>query len=129
MELKKLKNKEIFEEWLKNFCSAWEEKDPETILATLADTINYYETPFDPPYTSKEEIEKLWKEVPETQMDIHVNYDIISFEGNLGVAHWTAKFTRKNKNTKAHLDGIFIVKLNDEGLCVEFKQWWLSKEK
>jgi len=116
------------DKWLKNMGKAWEEKNPKAIPPLFADTFEYYETPFEKPFTSKKQLIKLWQDVPISQKDIQFKYDIVSLTQDLGIAHWTAEFTRIKEGKKAHLDGIFLIKLNTSGLCTLFRQWWVSKE-
>src|SRR5690348_7631471 len=121
-------NQQQFAKWLEDLKRAWEERDPSLLQGILNDELNYYEVPSEKPYTTKESVIKLWEDVPQSQQNIQFNYNILYTNENQGFAHWTASFERIAKNIKAHLDGIFIVTLNEKGLCTEFRQWWYSKE-
>lgn len=114
--------------WLNKLGKAWEEKNPQAILPLFADKFEYYETPYKKPYTTKEGLIKLWQEVPDSQKDIKFGFDIITVTNNMAIAHWQATFTRIKQNKKAVLDGIFLVKLNGQGLATLFRQWWVAKE-
>ncbi len=121
-------NGEQFSLWFNKLGKAWEEKDPQAIPPLFAEKFEYYETPFDKPCTTKEGLLKLWQEVPDSQKDIRFSFKILSVLGNTGITHWQASFTRIKQNKKANLDGIFLVRLNQEGLCTLFKMWWVTKE-
>jgi hypothetical protein len=123
----KLNDKRYFE-WFYKLGKAWEQKKPDAVLELLDDEFKYYETPFSKPYTKKEEILKLWEDVPKSQKDITFSFDIISLDINTAIAHWNASFTRIKNNERAILDGIFLIKLNNKDLCTLFKQWWNTKE-
>lgn len=114
--------------WFNKLGKAWKEKDPQAIPPLFADKFEYYETPFDKPYTTKKGLVKLWKEVPESQRDIKFDFDIITITNSIAIAHWYASFTRTKQNKRAILDGIFLVKLNNKGLATLFKMWWVTKE-
>lgn len=120
--------KKDFNIWLSKLEKAWEGRNPQAAVNLFTEKVKYYETPFEKPHTSPKAILKLWSEVPSLQKNIDFKYQIISFSKNIGIANWTAKFTRIQSGRKAHLDGIFLVKLNKKGLSTYFKQWWLSKE-
>lgn len=117
---------QTFSDWLDKLKIAWETKNPQMAADLCAENVLYYETPFDKPLKTKDEVLYDWKSVPEDQKDIIFDYKILSVNENLGIAHWTAKFTRIPSGNKANLDGIFKVVLNEEGLCTEFRQWWNS---
>lgn len=121
-------NRGLFRSWLLKLGKAWEEKDPRAIPPLFADRFEYYETPFEKPYTTKERLLKLWEEVPTSQKDTKFDFDIIAIANNTAIAHWHATFTRIKQNIKTNLDGVFLVKLNDKRLCTLFKQWWMTKE-
>lgn len=110
-------------DWLENLKIAWETKDPQKVKNLCAENVLYYETPFSKPL-NRDEVLKEWQSVPKSQKDIRVTYDILSFENNKGIAHWSAAFTRIPSDEKVYLDGIFLITLNEENLCTEFHQWW-----
>ena len=118
----------IFISWFQELGNAWVQKNPDAVLSLLADKFLYYETPFTKPFTTKKEILLLWQEVPNSQKNISFSFDLLSINNNTGIAHWKASFTRLKSNKKAHLDGIFLVRLNQKGLCTLFKMWYNSKE-
>lgn len=120
--------KKQFDNWLKKLGRAWVEKNPQIIADICAKNVVYHETPFTKPYKSPEAVKKLWQEVPETQKDIKFDYLILVVTKKFGIAQWQAKFTRIKQNKKAVLDGIFLVKLNNQGLCTLFKMWWVAKD-
>lgn len=118
----------LFKDWFSKLGKAWEGKDSQAIPPLFADKFEYYETPFEKPYTTKEGLLKLWEEVPVSQKDIKFDFDIIAISNNIATAHWHTSFTRTKQDKKAILDGIFLIRLNNKGLCTLFKQWWIAKE-
>ena len=120
-------NNKNFELWLKLLGNAWVDKDPKAAANLCADKFTYFEDPFEAPLTTKEEIIRVWKDVPKTQKNISYKYDIISVNKDVGVAHWEAKYTSKTSGKKVNLNGIFVVSLNNSGKCVKFQQWWNTK--
>jgi hypothetical protein len=118
-------NRKSFEAWLKALGRAWEDKNPQGAADICAENVVYYETPYGEPLRSPAEVARTWQEVPESQRDIHFGFEIITVNRKLGVARWNASFTRVPSGIHDVLDGIFVVTLNDEGLCTEFHQWWV----
>lgn len=114
--------------WINKLGQCWMEKQPQSIPPLFADEFKYYETPFNNPITTKNQLIDLWQEVPNSQKDITFKFEIISEADFRYIAHWQASFTRTPSGKKAFLDGIFLINLNNEGLCTLFKQWWVNKE-
>ncbi len=122
-------NRALFKHWLDALEKAWINRDPKAAADICANDVLYYETPFDSPLKSKEEVEQLWKDVPKSQKDISFKYEILSITAKIGIAHWQASFTRVPSMIRDTLDGIFLVKLDENGFCKEFHQWWVVKPK
>lgn len=101
----------------------WESRNPQKVTGLVADKFYRFETPFDEPYTTKEELVKEWQGILE-QKDISVSYRILSNNKNVCIAQWHALFLRLPAQEKVELDGIFQVTLNSQGKCTEFRQWY-----
>src|SRR3989304_5736502 len=102
-----------FDTWLKQLGRAWVEKNPAIMAKICSPDVKYYETPFGKPYIGREAVVKLWQnDVPNSQKDITFNYEILSVTMTMGIAHWSAEYTRIKDNQKVILDGIFQVALN-----------------
>ena len=121
-------DKSIGWNWVNKMGQAWVEKDPHAIPPLFTDDFKYYETPFSEPLTKKSQLFELWQEVPDSQKDVTFNFEIISEMGYRYIAHWQCAFTRTPSGKKAFLDGIFLINLNEQGLCTFFKWWWVTKE-
>jgi len=113
--------------WVKKLGAAWVNKKPNLIPPLFADKFQYFESPFEKPYTSKEDLIKLWSDVPKSQKNISFDFEVIFIKDNIGLIHWCAAFTRIPFNKKAWLDGIFYLEFDKNNLCILFKQWWVSK--
>jgi len=116
-----------FEKWLDALGKAWIDRDPAAASSLCSENVIYYEDPFLPPLNGREAVKKIWLEVPTTQKDIEFTYKVITTSGNLAIAEWSASFIRILNNSKAELRGVYLVKLDNNGLCEEFHQWWNSK--
>jgi len=117
----------LFERWLDALGNAWINRDPRAAANLCANDVLYFETPFSNPLRSKAEVEKVWDEVPNSHKDVEFTYEILTINENLCVAHWTASFTRISSGKRETWDGIYTVKLDKNGLCKEFHQWWVTK--
>ena len=120
-------NHSSFKHWLDTLGQAWITRNPKTVANICAEKVLYFETPFDKPLVSKKEVEKIWQEVPNSQKDIEFSYKIVSVNQEIGVAKWRASFTRLPSGIRDTLDGVYFVKLDNNGLCKEFHQWWVVR--
>jgi len=120
-----MKNISKYYIWLTAFKKSWEEKDYKVLSEILTDDVEYFESPYGPPLTSKQIVVDQWKKDLPSQSEIVFEYDILSASELYCIAHWSAHFTRNNK--VEYLDGIFYFKLNSENTCKFFKWWWVVK--
>ena len=123
-----LRDTETFEGWLDAYGRAWETGDPEAAAELFSDDAAYHETPFDEPMRGREEIIEYWSGVPRYQGDIRFSYEILAASEGEGVAHWSADFLRLPARTPVRLDGILLAKLDADGRCTEFREWWHRQE-
>ena len=116
------------EAWLAAYGRAWKHRDPEAAAELFTGDATYHETPFDEPMVGGAEIVEYWSGVPRSQEDVHFTYEILAATQGGGIAHWRANFVRVPSRVPVKLDGILLVKLNDDGLCEEFREWWHKQE-
>jgi len=121
-------NHNSFKAWVEALGQAWTTLNPQGAEKICAEGVRYYETPFGEPLRSPAEVGKTWKSDLAKQKDVVFKFDIISVADNVGVAHWSASFTRTDEGIRDDMDGIFVVSLNDKNLCTEFHQWWAIKK-
>ena len=120
-------NEKTLNNWLKTLGEAWVTRNPEMIGSICAEDVKYYEHPFEEPRLGRDAVVAEWQSVPNSQKDITFDYDVIGIASDIGIAHWRASFTRMPSEKKDTLDGIFTVKLDENGLCTEFHMWWVTK--
>lgn len=88
----------------------------------LAPLLEFYENPFDPPLTAVEDVVAVWQEIKEQDIEF-VEIELLheSPEG-IGTAIWRFK----TKDSSEHI-GCYFVKLDKNGKCIYFRQFWNSK--
>ena len=119
---------ETFGVWLDAYGRAWETGDPEAAAQLFTEDASYHETPFDEPMRGHEEISEYWSDVPRHQEDVRFSYEILATSEGEGVAHWNADFLRLPARTPVRLDGILLARLDADGRCAEFREWWHRRE-
>jgi hypothetical protein len=116
------------EDWLERYGRAWSERDPDAAARLFSETATYHETPFDPPAVGRDAIRLYWADVPLTQADISFRGRILAVAGQTAIAAWKATFTRRHTGAQVELDGIFLLRFDDRGLCDELREWWHRRE-
>lgn len=114
--------------WLSKFGQAWCDRNVERVMLLFdKDDITYYESVFNPPITSWDSVKKLWEVVPTNQKDITFTHEIILCSKNQGIVNWKVSRIFIPKNENQSIEGIFQISLNENGLCIFFKQWRMVK--
>ena len=113
-----------FENWLDAYKHAWEDRDPDAAADLFTVDANYHETPFEAPARGREGIRDYWSDATRYQEGIEFSYEVLATTENMGIAHWHTEFTRLTSNSTVELDGIFLVELDANGKCTEFREWW-----
>jgi len=117
----------MIEEWLKKFGTAWMHRDAQAAADLFSKDVEYYESALEKP-VNWNSVVNLWKVVPENQKKVKFEFSIVSSEGDTSVVNWKMSRTLMPSEQHQDIDGIFIIKLNAEGLCSYFKQWREVKE-
>lgn len=119
---------ETFKKWLEDYGKYWENKEPDEFGLLFSDDAIYKWTPFDTPLRGRTQIIQEVTRAISTQSEIDFHYEVLSFDGIVGLAHWTCHVTRTISGRRFTLDGILAVGFDDEGKCNDFKEWWHSNE-
>lgn len=117
-----------FIEWFNKLSKAWTERNSHQAASLFSEDVEYYESVFDSPCENWDGVFELWKVVPTNQKDVTFYFEVIATRDDLAVANWKVTRTLLPKNQKQIIDGIFVIRLNDDGRCNYFKQWRSVKE-
>lgn len=117
-----------FDDWLRCYQQAWMSLDAPAACALFTDDAEYFITPFDLPLRGQSELTNYWQGVVTTQKDVLFNYQRLSVNLFVGIAHWSAKFTRAKSGKRIALDGILMAEFDKQGRCKLFREWWHSQQ-
>lgn len=120
-------NKEFYEQWTKEFMESWKNLDWRKTLETLDKNVKYFENPLDEPCKDFDEVTNLWNIVADNQKDISYKFNVVAYNEETCIINWQMTRTMKKTNNKQEIDGIFQIKLNNEGKCTYFKQWRFTR--
>ncbi len=116
--------REVFAAWMEQYGRAWEKRDAEAAAALYAEDGTYQVTPFVKPMRGRAAILEYWTHVVQTQENIHFGYEILALAQEHGIARWWATLVIIPQQLKTQLDGIFVIALDEEGRCVQLREWW-----
>ncbi len=117
-----------FDSWLRHYGRAWEEKDAKAFGRLFSEDARYYWTPLDAPKRGRGEICRAFDDAVATQQDIHFFHEVLSVTDAQGIARWKCRFQRRSTDADVRLDGVLTVRMGEDGLCREFREWWHSSE-
>ena len=118
-----------FAHWLYRYRVAWEQGDPDAVVALFSEDAAYHETPFDPPMVGAAAIRRYWEDgARDGQADVRFEAEITGIDGSIGYAWWRARFTRTPGSSMVQLDGILRATFDDTGRCTTFREWWHRRE-
>lgn len=122
-----MKNK--YQEWTTLMMESWRKLEGAKTADLFSEDVEYYETLDAPPCDSFTAVKRLWEVVPENQSNISYKFEVISTNDDCGIINWIMHRTFKTETSVLHqyIDGIFQIKLNENGKCCYFKQWRFTK--
>ena len=120
-------DEQAFANWLDRYRQAWEQRDPAAAASLFTEGATYRETPYDPPFEGRAEIEAYWAKAVAGQRDVRFTSEILACSGDRGISRWHATFSAVEGGATIDLDGIFLCRFADETLVGAFEEWWHLK--
>lgn len=118
-------NDAAFRLWLDRYGAAWEAQDAGAAAALFTPDGTYAWGPFSEPIRGREAIRAAWDYATRGQQsDIRFGYEVLAVTGARGIARWWASMTVNATGHPVRMEGIFLVTLDDAGLCEVFREWW-----
>ncbi len=108
-------------EWFGKMKEIWLAQDPNRMAELLADTLEYHENPLETPLRTIQAVVDAWKEIKDQNIE-YVEIEMLYENESVAMALWRFK----QVNQPEHI-GSYFLKLNNQGRCVEFRQWWSSR--
>ena len=116
--------------WLDVYGRAWERKDIDTFVACFTDDARYYWGPWDPPLRGHDEIRTRTQQAFDRQEDIRFGHEPLAVTPDgRGIARWWVSVRALAERAVVEDEGIFLVTLNADGRCSEFREWWNARSR
>ena len=118
-----------YSDWALAMMESWKNLEGGATAKLFSTDVEYYESLDMPPCRNFDDVVKLWEVVPENQSNISYSYSVIAEGPDCGIIHWTMTrdFCTPVEKITQFIDGIFQIKLNEQGKCNYFKQWRFTK--
>ncbi len=116
-------DKKVFNEWFTKLGEAWSEKNPQKIRPLFSEELEYFESVFEEPVKTLDGVMALWEVVPLNQDNVNYDFKLIATDEDIAIANWKVSRTLLKTNENQQIDGIFMIKLDENGQCYYFKQW------
>ena len=114
--------------WLASYGRAWQARDSVAFSELFSPDAAYYWTPLQEPKRGREAIASAVTAAFSRQRDIHFSFKLLAGSAAPTVAHWTCEFIRISSGRRVTVDGIFVLRFDDQGRCEELREWWHSDE-
>lgn len=114
--------------WLDAYVRAWKTYDPDSIRALFAEDATYFYNPFDAdPVRGREAIVANWLEYRDAPGTYDAHYEPVAVEGNVAVANGRSSYFEADGKTLTRIfDNIFVLRFDDAGRCIEFRDWFVQ---
>jgi hypothetical protein len=120
--------REQFDSWITTYGKAWTALDPDAVMKLIDhDELTYYESTFNEPKKTWEEVDALWQVVPGNQKDVTFWHEIFMIDDDAVLAHVKVTRTMIPSGEKQEIDAAFMFRINERGFCTYFRQWRMFK--
>jgi hypothetical protein len=119
---------EELDRWLDVYGRAWERKDVNAFVSCFAEDAVYYWGPWAAPLRGHDVIRAATERAIADQDDIRFSDEPLAITPDgRGIARWWVSTKIPGEDTVEENEGIFLVTLNAEGKCTEFREWFNSR--
>ena len=110
--------------WIEGYVQAWNTNDPEDIGRIFAPEAQYYTAPYRQPWAGREQIILGWLGRKDDPGTFEFRYQILGVDQKTGfVRGWTKYFSPPKQYSN-----LWVVRLNEQGQCEEFVEWWMEED-
>jgi hypothetical protein len=111
--------------WLDTYGRAWERKDVDAFVGCFVpDAVYYWGPSWDEALRGRDQIRARTEKASAGQEAVRFGHEpLATTPDGRGLARWWVSLDVTGGAT-VELEGIFLVTLDDEGLCTDFREWW-----
>lgn len=108
--------------WVNGYIKAWYSNVPDDIGRLFARNGRHFTEPFREPWHGREEIIAEWLAHKDEPGTFTFDYQVLGVSDNTGfVRCWT-----RYLEPPAEYSNLWVIRLNEQGECEEFIEWWMK---
>ena len=116
--------------WLGVYGRAWERRDVDAFVACFAEDALYQWGPWSEPLNGHDEIRARTEQAVAQQEGVRFGHEPLAITPDgRGIARWWVSMDVPAEGTVEEYEGIFLVTLDVEGRCTDFREWWNSSSR
>jgi ketosteroid isomerase-like protein len=116
--------------WLDAYVHAWKTYDEKAIGDLFSEDATYFYNPYSESVRGRAAIVASWLEEPDMLGSYDGHYAPMVIEGNRAVTNGKSRYFEQDGSTlRAEWDNIFVLQFDDEGRCVEYREWYMERPK
>ncbi len=107
--------------WMEGYIKAWNSNDREDIGSLFTNKGNYFTAPYRQPWSGRENIIDGWLDRKDEPGEFEFDYEVMGVSGETGFVRGWTKYVKEDKD----YSNLWIIRLDDNGQCYEFIEWWM----
>ena len=107
--------------WVDGYVRAWGSNDPVAIGALFSDGAAYYTEPHSLPWRGREEIVRRWLDRKDEPGEAEFRWHLVAVAPDVAFVQGETIY-RTPPHTYSNL---WVIRLDAEGRCTEFTEWWM----
>ncbi|GAC1350714.1 MAG: hypothetical protein NVSMB27_35850 [Ktedonobacteraceae bacterium] len=116
--------------WLDAYVHAWKTYDQDAIGDLFSEDATCSYKPYSEPVYGRAAIVASWLEDRDPPGTYDGHYEPIVIEGDRAVANgWSRYFEADGSTFRTEWDNIFVLRFDDEGRCMEYREWYMERPK
>ena len=116
-----------FDRWIRAYVAAWRTDDPGAIGALFAPRAVYATGPFDKLWRGRKAIVAAWIARGASRVKWRFRHRLVAVQGSLAIVEGRTTYAASGGRGARVYGNLWLVRLNDRGEAVEFREWWMQK--
>jgi uncharacterized protein (TIGR02246 family) len=110
--------------WMDGYVRAWNTNDPADIGALFTDAATYRTEPYAQPWVGRQAIVEHWLAIKDEPGQTSFEWHRVAVADDVAVIEGRTRYHVDPPRTYRNL---WVIRLDDEGRCVEFTEWYMEE--